>query len=77
MELVNLYGTIPVVYKRTTYNIPIRIWLQKQYPIIPPFCYVVPRQPFLQLRTKPRERVRLGGLLLNRPARPARQRNPR
>ncbi|XP_046844727.1 tumor susceptibility gene 101 protein-like [Xenia sp. Carnegie-2017] len=41
-ELVCLEGTIPVVYRGSTYNIPICIWLQKSHPYIPPIVFVVP-----------------------------------
>lgn len=41
-ELVNLQGTIPVVYKGTCYNIPICIWLMDTHPNNAPMCYVKP-----------------------------------
>ncbi|EEZ99668.1 tumor susceptibility gene 101 protein [Tribolium castaneum] len=42
MELVNLTGTIPVIYKGNTYNIPICIWLMDTHPKNAPICYVKP-----------------------------------
>lgn len=41
-ELLNLQGTIPVVYKGTSYNIPICIWLMDTHPNNAPMCYVKP-----------------------------------
>lgn len=41
-ELLNLQGTIPVVYKGTCYNIPICIWVMDTHPNNAPMCYVKP-----------------------------------
>ena len=41
-QLLNLGGTIPIMYKEQNYNIPIKIWLPCGYPEEPPFCYVIP-----------------------------------
>ncbi|XP_018302640.1 tumor susceptibility gene 101 protein [Mycetomoellerius zeteki] len=41
-ELLNLQGTIPVVYKGSCYNIPICIWLMDTHPNNAPMCYVKP-----------------------------------
>merc|ERR1711962_1188404 len=41
-QLLNLGGTIPIMYKEQNYNIPIKIWLPCSYPEEPPFCYVLP-----------------------------------
>nr|CAB3267295.1 tumor susceptibility gene 101 protein-like [Phallusia mammillata] len=41
-NLVCLKGTIPVVYKGTTYNIPVALWLQEAHPQVPPLCFVQP-----------------------------------
>ncbi|KAH0946475.1 hypothetical protein HN011_011045 [Eciton burchellii] len=41
-ELLNLQGTIPVVYKGACYNIPICIWLMDTHPNNAPMCYVKP-----------------------------------
>jgi len=40
--LLCLKGTIPVLYRGTTYNIPVAIWLQEAHPQVSPFCYVKP-----------------------------------
>ncbi|XP_044732313.1 tumor susceptibility gene 101 protein [Chrysoperla carnea] len=42
MDLVNLAGTIPVMYKGASYNIPVCIWLVNTHPFNPPICYVKP-----------------------------------
>ncbi|KAM7086579.1 tumor susceptibility gene 101 protein isoform 1-T1 [Molossus nigricans] len=41
-ELMNLTGTIPVLYRGNTYNIPICLWLLDTYPYNPPICFVKP-----------------------------------
>ena len=41
-DMVNLKGTIPVLYKGTTYNIPICLYLDRQHPHQPPICLVKP-----------------------------------
>lgn len=41
-QLLNLGGTIPIKYKEENYNIPVKIWVLKDYPETPPFCYVIP-----------------------------------
>ena len=41
-QLLNLSGTIPIKYKEENYNIPVKIWVLRDYPETPPFCYVIP-----------------------------------
>ncbi|XP_050539398.1 tumor susceptibility gene 101 protein [Daktulosphaira vitifoliae] len=41
-KLINLSGTIPVIFKGTTYHIPICIWLMDTHPNNAPICYVKP-----------------------------------
>nr|XP_056707609.1 tumor susceptibility gene 101 protein isoform X3 [Euleptes europaea] len=41
-ELMSLTGTIPVIYRGSTYNIPICLWLLDTYPFNPPICFVKP-----------------------------------
>ncbi|XP_054887699.1 tumor susceptibility gene 101 protein [Poeciliopsis prolifica] len=41
-SLMNLTGTLPVVYSGETYNIPICVWIEPNYPNSPPMCYVKP-----------------------------------
>ncbi|XP_065314114.1 tumor susceptibility gene 101 protein-like isoform X2 [Gordionus sp. m RMFG-2023] len=41
-ELIKLNGTIPILYKGKTYNIPIRMWVPENYPNTSPDCFVTP-----------------------------------
>ncbi|KAG9355947.1 hypothetical protein JZ751_000791 [Albula glossodonta] len=41
-KLVNLSGTIPVVYEGNAYNIPVCIWLHDTHPKSPPKCLLRP-----------------------------------
>lgn len=41
-EMVVLSGTIPVSYKRSTYNIPVAFYLPVDFPMSGPICYVKP-----------------------------------
>jgi ESCRT-I complex subunit TSG101 len=38
--LLHLSGTIPVVFRGATYNIPLTIWLPHEYPKKPPMAFV-------------------------------------
>lgn len=40
--LVNVNGTIPILYKNATYNIPVCFWLLQDYPNVPPMGFVQP-----------------------------------
>lgn len=46
-EMVALDGTIPVTFRSHTYNIPVCIFLNKDYPYTPPMCYVRPTSSML------------------------------
>jgi len=35
-------GTVPIMFRGQQYNIPINIWLNRNYPLSPPIIYVVP-----------------------------------
>ncbi|PRP88245.1 smooth muscle caldesmon [Planoprotostelium fungivorum] len=39
--LVLIGGTIPIRYEGATYNIPVDMWIPKNYPQGPPLCFVV------------------------------------
>ncbi|XP_066107184.1 ubiquitin-conjugating enzyme E2 variant 3 isoform X1 [Saccopteryx bilineata] len=41
-DLLNLTGTIPVMYQGNTYNIPIRLWILDSHPFAPPICFLKP-----------------------------------
>jgi ESCRT-I complex subunit TSG101 len=40
--LLCIFGVLPINYKNNAYNIPIKIWIPKQYPKQGPMVYVVP-----------------------------------
>jgi len=40
--LMCIEGTIPIVFRGNQYNIPINIWLHRNYPNAPPTTYVIP-----------------------------------
>ncbi|WFD41403.1 suppressor protein stp22 of temperature-sensitive alpha-factor receptor and arginine permease [Malassezia psittaci] len=42
MLLLLLDGTLPVEYANATYNIPMNIWIPREYPVLPPMIYVAP-----------------------------------
>jgi ESCRT-I complex subunit TSG101 len=42
--LLNLYGTLPIQYKQNIYNIPVTIWIPKEYPNQAPVVIVVPTE---------------------------------
>ncbi|EDV97012.1 tumor susceptibility gene 101 protein [Drosophila grimshawi] len=48
-DLFTLLGTIPVVYKNSTYYIPICIWLMDTHPQNAPMCFVKPT-PTMQIK---------------------------
>ncbi|XP_078319585.1 tumor susceptibility gene 101 protein-like [Crassostrea virginica] len=41
-DLLCLDGTIPVIYKEKTYNIPVCVWIMDTHPYSPPMVYVKP-----------------------------------
>ena len=51
-ELLTLAGTIPVNYRGNTYNIPIAIYLEKDFPNVPPICYVKPTPDMIIKQSK-------------------------
>ncbi|KAI2648169.1 hypothetical protein H4Q32_018193 [Labeo rohita] len=40
--LINLTGTIEVIYNGKRYNIPVSLWLKESYPRTAPICYLKP-----------------------------------
>ena len=42
-----LHGTIPIAFRRATYNIPVAVWVTLAYPAEPPLVYVVPTADML------------------------------
>ncbi|MCO5595795.1 hypothetical protein L7F22_049843 [Adiantum nelumboides] len=48
--LLQVGGTIPILFLQVFYNIPIAIWLAEQYPFCAPLVFVVP-SPFMIIKT--------------------------
>ncbi|CAF1508447.1 unnamed protein product, partial [Rotaria sordida] len=42
VDLLCLCGTVSIQHKGNRYNIPVEIWLQKDYPLVAPLVYVKP-----------------------------------
>ncbi|KAK5618967.1 hypothetical protein CRENBAI_006047 [Crenichthys baileyi] len=51
-NLMSLTGTIPVVFSDQTYNIPICVWIEPNYPNAAPMCYVSPTREMMIVRGK-------------------------
>ncbi|XP_077423686.1 tumor susceptibility gene 101 protein [Vanacampus margaritifer] len=49
---MSLTGTIPILFKDMTYNIPISVWLEESYPQSAPICYVKPTREMMILQGK-------------------------
>eukprot|EP01135_Chromosphaera_perkinsii_P011272 Nk52_evm53s2367 gene=Nk52_evmTU53s2367 len=45
--LLQLYGTVPIIYKGQQYNIPVHVWVRDTHPEAPPMIYVVPTHDML------------------------------
>jgi ESCRT-I complex subunit TSG101 len=45
--LLCLHGVLPISFRAASYNIPIAVWLTKEYPRQPPMVYVVPTHDML------------------------------
>ena len=56
--LICIHGLIPITYRQSTYNIPIAIWITRDYPREPPIVYVVPTGDML---VKPGNHVDVSG----------------
>ena len=50
--LLCLHGLLPIAYRGTSYNIPIALWLSRDYPRQPPITYVVPTSDMLVRSSK-------------------------
>ncbi|CAG5958250.1 tumor susceptibility gene 101 protein [Menidia menidia] len=51
-NMMSLTGTVPVVISDRTYNIPISLWIEENYPLVPPVCYVNPTREMMIVRGK-------------------------
>lgn len=40
--LLCVHGLLPISYRNASYNIPIAVWITREYPRHPPIAYVVP-----------------------------------
>ncbi|RXW24155.1 hypothetical protein EST38_g1722 [Candolleomyces aberdarensis] len=45
--LLCVHGLLPIVYRSVPYNIPVNVWLTREYPRQPPVAYVVPTNDML------------------------------
>ncbi|KAG6879518.1 hypothetical protein C0992_001851 [Termitomyces sp. T32_za158] len=45
--LLCVYGLLPISFRGASYNIPVAIWLTREYPNQPPIVYVVPTNDML------------------------------
>ena len=45
--LLCLHGLLPITFRGASYNIPIAVWLTREYPQRPPIAYVVPTSDML------------------------------
>jgi len=41
-KLLKITGTLPIVHKNATYNIPVSFWIPYEFPDTPPMCYITP-----------------------------------
>ena len=56
--LVCVHGLLPISYRNASYNIPIALWIPREYPRQPPISYVVPTPNML---VKPSKYVDVSG----------------
>lgn len=47
-----VHGLLPIVFRGSTYNIPVSVWLPHAYPAEPPIVYVVPTSDMLVRASK-------------------------
>lgn len=45
--LLCLHGLLPIVFRGASYNIPVALWIPREYPRDVPLVYVVPTQDML------------------------------
>jgi ESCRT-I complex subunit TSG101 len=45
--LLCLHGLLPISYRGASYNIPLAVWVVREYPRQPPVVYVVPTSDML------------------------------
>ena len=42
-----MHGLLPITFRNASYNIPVAIWVTRDYPRQPPIAYVVPTADML------------------------------
>jgi hypothetical protein len=45
--LLCIHGLLPISFRQASYNIPISVWITREYPRQPPIVYVVPTNDML------------------------------
>ncbi|KAF8636554.1 hypothetical protein AX17_003366 [Amanita inopinata Kibby_2008] len=45
--LLCVHGVLPILFRRVSYNIPVALWITRDYPKQPPIAYVVPTNDML------------------------------
>lgn len=45
--LLCIHGLLPITFRQASYNIPIAVWVTRDYPRQPPIAYVVPTNDML------------------------------
>lgn len=45
--LLCIHGVLPITFRNASYNIPIALWIPRDYPKLPPIAYVVPTNDML------------------------------
>ncbi|XP_072241224.1 tumor susceptibility gene 101 protein [Leuresthes tenuis] len=51
-DMVCLTGTVPVLISDKTYNIPINLWIEENYPQVAPICFLKPTREMMIVRGK-------------------------
>ena len=59
--LIGLQGTIPIIYRNNTYNIPVCFWLQTDHPSVAPIGFV---QPTHDMQIKASQAVDYNGRII-------------
>ena len=59
--LIGLQGTIPIIYRNNTYNIPVCFWLQTDHPSVAPMGFV---QPTHDMQIKASQAVDYNGRII-------------
>ncbi|PWA00633.1 hypothetical protein BB558_003310 [Smittium angustum] len=52
LPLLKFYGTVPVVFRNSSFNIPVSIWFPRDFPEKPPYIYVQPTEQMVIRESK-------------------------